>query len=127
MHMNAKKKLAIRWLLVTLITGLIVFAAAGGYCVYEDIDYAKYNEYAAEHLSERLRFTLTHTAFSVALMSLLFVQIPFWLTELIGRHRSADKDKKFARRQVIAVPIIVAAVFLVILVMWILAHFEFTF
>ena len=123
---NAKKKLLIRWLLVTLITGILVFAVVGGYCISEDLDYARGNEYAREHLAERIAFSLSHSALFVTLMSLLFVQIPFWLTELIGRHRSAEKDKKFTRHQLIATPIIAAAVFIGILVLWILAHFTFT-
>ena len=121
-----KKKLIIRWLLVTLLTGLLVFAVVGGYCVHEELDYARGNEYAREHLSEHIWFSLTHSALSVTLMSLLFVQIPFWLTELIGKRKSAD-DKKLTKFQIAATPVIAAALFLVLLVWWILAHFTFTF
>ena len=121
-----KKRLILRFTLAMLITGLLVFAVVGGYCVHEELDYARGNEYAREHLAEHIRFTLVNNALPVTLKSLVFAQIPFWLTEFIGKRISADK-KKLTVFQIIVTPVISAAVFIVLLVVWILTHFTLTF
>lgn len=119
-------KLMTRWLLITAITGLLTFVVSGTYLIHEDIELARGNEYMAEHIAESIRFSLTHSAFAVALMSLLFVQIPFWLTEIIRKNKSVN-DKKFTKYQLLIMPIIATAVFIVLLVIWILAHLEIPF
>lgn len=119
-----KKKLILRLILATLITGLLVFAIVGGYCAYEEIDYAKHNEYANGHLAERIQFSLTQNALPATFKGMVFAQIPFWLTEIIGKQISAD-EKKLTIFQLVVTSVISAVIFTALLGILAMARFTF--
>ena len=106
----------LRWVGCSVLIWMIIAILFSIFAIHEDIDYAKYNTYASEHLPERIAFSIRE-AFSLSIpAALLFSQPAFLVGELISRIAIRNsKDPKIAAKKSLPIPAIVALSVLVVI------------
>ncbi len=119
---NMPLSLLKKWLISTALTLLFFFGVTAGLMVKQDIDYAKGNEYAAEHIVDTILYSLRGSAIIAALLTVTAGQIVFWIAHLIHQNMVLKGKKANNKLFVIIVPIVsvvmAVAVFILTMPLW---------